>query len=325
MNPVQDLVLRNCDASSVIQQKTIQRLWSDFGEIIRLELAGGSWPSVIVKRVDASAQTQHPRGWSSTTSTARKLRSYEVEACWYEQHASGLPESCRVPRALAVERGANGLMILMEDLDIEFPKRGSELSVKQSLVCLSWLAYFHAHHLGSPGDGLWPVGTYWHLETRQDEYEAMAEGAVKEAAQWLDIRLRTAQFQTLVHGDAKVANFCFSDDFLTTAAVDFQYVGRGPGIRDVAYFLGSCLSEATLAESADELLDYYFKQLRIALSDSDRPSGSIDEACVHALEDEWRALYPIAWVDFYRFLLGWAPDHQKINAYTRHQASLVLG
>ena len=40
--------------------------------------------------------------------------------------------------------------------------------------------HFHASFLNEAPDGLWPVGTYWHLETRPDEnlHVRMISGAV---------------------------------------------------------------------------------------------------------------------------------------------------
>ena len=49
------------------------------------------------------------------------------------------------------------------------------------------------------------------------------------------------------------------------AAVDFQYVGGGCGIKDVAYFIGSCLYEEDCERYEEGLLDWYFSQLKEAL------------------------------------------------------------
>lgn len=35
-------------------------------------------------------------------------------------------------------------------------------------------------------EGLWEVGTYWHLETRPDEWEQMGNIALKDAATAID-------------------------------------------------------------------------------------------------------------------------------------------
>ena len=43
-----------------------------------------------------------------------------------------------------------------------------------------------------------------------------------------------------------------------------------------------------------------------------------------ALEADWRALYPVAWTDFYRFLQGWSPGHWKLHRYSERLASAVL-
>ncbi|MFT5840826.1 MAG: hypothetical protein ACI9UT_003340, partial [Flavobacteriales bacterium] len=42
------------------------------------------------------------------------------------------------------------------------------------------------------------------------------------------------------------------------------------------------------------------------------------------LQQEWRSLYPLVWADFYRFLLGWSPDHYKINPYMQKQTDTAL-
>ena len=227
-----------------------------------------------------------------------------------------------MPEAIAIERNDAGWVFVLEDLDAAgFGERASSLTDGRLDACLRWLAAFHARFLGVAPEGLWPVGTYWHLATRPDELAAMDDPELRDAATVLDARLNECAFQTFVHGDAKVANFCFGttpsgEDVV--AAVDFQYVGGGCGIKDVAYFFSSCLSDEACEARADELLDRYFGFLRTALdSDSD-----VD---VDALEAEWRALYPAAWADFHRFLAGWAPGHWKIHDYTRRMTTLALG
>lgn len=234
----------------------IQSLWDGYGELVREDVADGT---VIVKTVHPPPGA-HPR----------KIRSYEVEATFYEKYAPRCDEACRV--AKLIERRPN--TIVLEDLDVEFPRRNGDLE-----PCLAWLAAFHTRFLGVAPDGLWKIGTYWHLETRREELARMRDPALRARAPELDRALRDAKFQTIVHGDAKPENFCWSRDGSRVAAVDFQYVGGGPGIRDVAYLLYG---------EDERLLDTYFAYL-----------GNAD------VEREWRALYPIARDDFRRFLDGW--------------------
>ena len=49
--------------------------------------------------------------------------------------------------------------------------------------------------------------------------------------------------------------------------------------------------------------------------------GSID---IDALESGWRALYPVAWTDFHRFIKGWSPGHWKIHSYSERLAREVV-
>jgi hypothetical protein len=305
-------------ARAVQRVEHIQRLWSGYGEIARVGLRGGSEPSVIVKLVQPSAAT-HTQSGEALRSHARKLRSYEVEQRFYERYASLCGASCRVARALLCERCDEQWLFVLEDLDAAgFGERREQLSLSALQACLSWLAQFHATFISEPPLDLWPVGTYWHLDTRPDELARMQDVELHAAASWLDAQLRAAQFRTLVHGDAKVDNFCFTRDLAQVAAVDFQYVGVGIGVQDVAYFFSSCLDVSACDAQAARLLDHYFDSLRSALAAQRRDIDAM------ALEEEWRGLYPIAWADFCRFMSGWAPGHDARSGYAGRMTALAL-
>lgn len=312
-------------ASSVEVVESLQELWSGYGRILRLRLHGlpEETPSTaIAKHVRFPTEAKHPRGWGSSRSHERKLESYAVERAWYRDWASRCGEGCRVAQPLMEDEEGGEVLILLEDLDAAgFPARVTLPSPEQIEACLRWLAHFHATFLGAEPDGLWTTGTYWHLDTRPDELEALEDAILKRAAPELDRLLSAARFQTLVHGDAKIANFCFSATPGTpvrVAAVDFQYVGGGCGMKDVAYFLGSCVDEAALEAQVEELLDAYFAALASSLADK---QPGLEAAKV---EREWRPLFPVAWTDFHRFLKGWAPGHWKLNSYSERLARAVL-
>ncbi|MEM8922649.1 MAG: phosphotransferase [Actinomycetota bacterium] len=316
---VDPVVLGATGARAISDTQLVQELWSGYGRIIRCALDGGERPSVIVKHVRLPDVLDHPRGWATDRSHERKLHSYQVETAWYRRHASACSEACRVPHCLAVEAVADEVVIVLEDLDASgFAGRRQQVGDVELDACLQWLANFHATFMGVAPDGLWATGTYWHLATRPDEFDALDDAPLRAAAGAIDRRLADSPFQTLVHGDAKLANFCFSEHGHRAAAVDFQYVGGGCGMKDVAYFISSCLDEGESERLAPVLLDRYFELLADALG---RTRHAID---IQALEEEWRALYPVAWTDFYRFLKGWSPGHWKLHGYSERLAREVL-
>lgn len=275
--------------------------------------------SVVVKHVRLPGSHRHPRGWNTDRSHQRKLRSYQVETAWYERYASSCDENCRLPACLAVEQHPEETLMVLEDLDASgFAGRRLRTNVEGMFSCLRWLAHFHARFMGVSPAGLWEVGTYWHLGTRPDELAALTDDALKGAASEIDRILTHAPYPTLVHGDAKLANFCFSNDGNQVAAVDFQYVGGGCGMKDVAYFIGSCLNEDECDAREVTLLDSYFASLRQALH---RFRPDLDAAEVEAA---WRPLYPVAWTDFHRFLKGWSPQHWKIHDYSERLTHNVV-
>jgi hypothetical protein len=300
-------------ASRVTRQQRIQQLWSGYGQIVRLHLSGAPERSVIVKLVQPMAAPK-----ADPISHARKLSSYAVELRFYERYAARCGAACRVATALLCEQLDQHWLFVLDDLDAAgFDQRRISLPLQGARACLAWLAHFHATFIGGHAPDLHAVGTYWHLETRPDELARMKDSELRAAAGWLDARLRGARYHTLVHGDAKTENFCFNRELTAVAAVDFQYVGRGCGMQDVAYFL-SCLDESTLQQHAGDLLDFYFDTLRLALATL---HPAVDAA---ALEAEWRELYPIAWADFCRFMNGWAPSHPARVGYAAQMVERAL-
>ncbi|MBV1910060.1 MAG: DUF1679 domain-containing protein, partial [Kangiellaceae bacterium] len=127
-----------------------------------------------------------------------------------------------------------------------------------------------------------------------------------------------------------LANFCFatnstnnnSNDSELVAAVDFQYVGSGCGMKDIAYFIGSCLYDEDCERFEQQLLDFYFSELRNALNA--RKTEMISKIDFSELEVEWREMYSLAWTDFHRFVKGWSPGHWKIHGYSERLAKEVI-
>lgn len=293
---------------SIASIEVIQELWSGYGVLCRVNLNGSEHKSVIVKQIDLEGVKNHPRSWNNNFAHQRKVRSYEVEFHFYQNYSSRVGDS-KVPKLIVTKELEGMQYLVLEDLALLNFKPKSNPSEKDINHCVRWLAHFHAKFLGVKPDGLWEEGTYWHLDTRPDEWQAMEENELKNKASIIANKLNQAKYQTFVHGDAKYANFCFAEE--SVAAVDFQYVGGGCGMKDLIYLM-SCDSAIT-AEKADKLLNYYFEQFHVY-------RGELNTA----LEQEWRNLYAFAWADFERFLLGWAPGHWKVNDYTKSQVEIAL-
>ncbi len=343
-----DRIAKLARADSVSVVETVQSLWSGYGVIVRVDLRSGvDSQRAIVKIVCPPDVLEHKYGWTSDVSHNRKLSSYGNEIRWYQTASKHCGTDAYVPEILAADKSSansslenQGSLLILEDLNAAgFNLRRTRVSDAQVDACLKWLANFHATFLVDTSDaktelpandhGLWPIGTYWHLRTRPQEFESMEEGPLRLAASKIDAKLNAARFQTLVHGDAKLANFCFSQSD-RVAAVDFQYVGGGCGMKDVAYFISSCFHEDECERKEQALLSDYFAHLRHAVQKQDASQtaqgfvaqkGSIQ---FEHVETEWRELYPVAWADFYRFLAGWSPGHWKMHGYSWRVTQKVL-
>lgn len=304
-------ILEHTNADEISSVQLIQNLWSGYGQMLSVSLRGSDLKSVVVKAINLTEVEKHPRGWNTDIGHERKLKSYKVEKHWYEHYSTN--SRSRLPKSLGTQQTSDNIFILLEDLDAAgYPFRKQTLDWNTFSSCLKWLAEFHVSFLGIEPEGLWPIGTYWHLDTRPQELEQVEDEILRSSAKLMDTKLNACRFKTLVHGDAKIANFCFSEDG-DVAGVDFQYVGGGCGMKDLAYFAGSCLTEKDCEGLETKILDTYFQYFHQAYGKTH-----------YELEQEWRSLYRVAWADFHRFLKGWSPDHWKINSYSERVTNEVI-
>ena len=310
------VILRSTHSRELYEIEEVQDLWDGYGKILRYGLTGSDNKRVVVKNVCLPERALKSRGGG--ISYQRKLKSYKIEMAFYENWSRRCGNDCRVPAWYALEWQNNEFLMVFEDLDTAgFNKRRRSATWNDMQLCLKWLANFHAEFMGEKPEKLWAQGTYWHLETRLDELKNMKDTALKGAAKAIDRRLNNCRFKTFLHGDAKLENFCFSENGRDVAAIDFQYVGGGCGMKDVAYFVDSCLFDDECESWENDILDFYFKELKAALHMKEK------DVDFDALEKEWRELYPVAWTDFYRFLKGWAPGHYE-SGYSERTARKVI-
>lgn len=283
--------------STAVRISELCGLWGGMGTVYRVN-------DLVLKRV------RFPP--NPSFGDERKIQSYLCEANFYERHAPRLlapPHSLALPRPYSARRVTApdrpaGVDISMGALD-GAPPRGT-LSAAEADAAVGWLARLHAAYWGVRAaelDGLQPQGTYWYLDTRADELRAVSragwEGRLALAARGLDARLKADAIQTVVHGDAKGANMLFAragaDGPLCAQLYDFQYAGRAPPAKDLAYFL-CCAAGAAEGEREERLLQRYYAELSAALRALGRPPPRL----AALRESLW-----VAYADLARFMAGW--------------------
>ncbi|TPX18584.1 uncharacterized protein E0L32_002441 [Thyridium curvatum] len=121
---------------------------------------------------------------------------------------------------------------------------------------------------GWVGDALWLNGGYTYLATRRTEYSYLAEDESSEwstafcdpvaegqaastaetVAEFLTPKGRP--FETYIHGDVKSENLFSTEDGQQVAFYDFQYVGMGLGVCDLAKLFTCSVPLSMLVDSA---------------------------------------------------------------------------
>ncbi|TMS93903.1 DUF1679 domain-containing protein [Pseudoalteromonas sp. S201] len=294
--------------------ETLTSLWSGCGHIVKCQL---DEQACVIKAIKVPDHINHSKIKQSAFALNRKRDSYHVEYTFYQQFSHKLPKQAAAIECIkAINKGDEYALVFKD-----FSKQGYTQATTENIkAILKWLAQFHAFHLNAfhlntKFDGLWPQGSYWHLDTRPDEFNNLPEKSdIKQAASLLNSALKQCNYKTLIHGDAKLANFSANSQG-HIRGYDFQYVGAGVGMVDVMYFMTSCLDDSELHKHAQTYLNYYFSQFKNALSHY-QPAVNADDVIA-----QWAHLWPVAWADFYRFLLGWSPEHKKINGYMHAQVN----
>jgi len=259
---------------------------------------------------------------------AKELQRELLSCC----RQPGEIQMLKIPQLYHLERQNKSITMCMEW--IEGRTLGYDTTALNVKKTLRWLAQFHAASWGGCGLsgsaagassdvddlverwGLHPIGSYWHLETRASEHADMPrrgwEGRLKTAARAVHECLQRDPMQCLIHGDVKSENVLLmpknannpssdgDDDETTITMCDYQYTGKGPPTKDLAYFFCSSVDLSSEAEE-EEYLKFYYEDCLLPLLTTKYGTDSP----VLPSFDHLKASLELSYVDFCRFMAGW--------------------
>jgi hypothetical protein len=250
------------------------------GQNVRYSLSwDGDGPASIVGKFPSSDPTSRAAGVA--------LRNYEREVRFYQVLAGTV--AVRAPGChLAAFDPDNGDFVLLLD-DLTPAQVGDQLagcSLDEAASAVDELVMLHAPRWGDAalpavGDWLGPAlvgggdmiaeayGAM--LPGFLDRYgDALSVEAAAVAGQFVDVvgqwTQPVATPLTVTHNDYRLDNLLFAREAsgeVSTAVVDWQTVGLGPGVADVAYFLGAGLLIDQRRDAERELLERY-RQVLVA-------------------------------------------------------------
>lgn len=233
----------------------------------------GATPSSIVAKCPATDD--------ATRSIAQALKCYTLELGWYRELANMISVNC--PQCLHQESSHDDLdfALLLEDLAPA--SQGDQLagaSIPQLEAALRQAARLHAPYWADSrvNDIVWlrPSESSSNMvrmllpplfaQFRERYATRLAPDILDMGAafvQRLDAYLAYAPHAlTVQHRDFRIDNILFSPDNETAHIVDWQTLGVGSGIADVAYLIGTSIAdEKERAKHEQRLVDYYTDQL----------------------------------------------------------------
>lgn len=215
-------------------------------------------------------------------STAALQHLYRREVSFYQHLAASI--ATRTPRCYFAERDeSDKFLLLLEDLS---PAAVIDQSVGITLATaragLAALAGLHGptHARADLHDAAWLGGVSEELRPLYsavvpvlfdrfiERYDARIDNELRTTVRALRERLGlfgdyTTPFPCVTHGDFRTDNLLIDacDGAVAVAVVDWQTVGVGSPLLDVAYFLTTSLAPDVCARHEFELLDYYLAKL----------------------------------------------------------------
>jgi aminoglycoside/choline kinase family phosphotransferase len=215
--------------------------------------------------------------------TAALQHLYEREVSFYQHLASSI--ATRTPRCYVAERDdTDNFLLLLEDLSPSAViDQFAGVSLASARAGLSALAGLHGptHARTELHDAPWLRGVSTELRPLYESvlpilfdqflerYDARLDEELRTMVLALKDRLAlfseyVTPFPCVTHGDFRTDNLLIDacGGAVALAVVDWQTVGVGSPLLDVAYFLTTSLSPEDCAGHEFELLDYYLTKMR---------------------------------------------------------------
>lgn len=215
-------------------------------------------------------------------STAALQRLYLREVSFYQHLATII--ATRTPRCYFAERDeSDNFLLLLEDLSPSASvDQFAGISLGTARAGLTALAGLHGptHARADLHDAAWLRGVSDELRPLYqavvpvlfdqfiERYDARLDSELRTTVLALKDRLAlfsgyATPFPCVTHGDFRTDNLLIDacDGSVALAVVDWQTVGVGSPLLDVAYFLTTSLTPEDCASHEFELLDYYLARL----------------------------------------------------------------
>jgi thiamine kinase-like enzyme len=267
----------NCYKKHSIKTEKIVSLWAGLGSIYRAFVNNQTY---IIKYVQIPLE--------NTVSNKRRIASYYNESYFYSKYS----ENVDIARYYAHEKNERNTILIIQDLSINY-RELSSLNQIQFIKAIQYLAKFHAYFYNCKDINVSENGSYWYLNTRKSEWKNIPKKhpKLKDCAELIDSKTKDVDHETLIHGDSKSENFMWSRDDVPIC-VDFQYVGKGLGAKDLVYLICSSTDEFK-----EEYLSIYFDFfLKYAVEFDKTHDYTFDLFSSHF---DWCTL------DYLRFMAGW--------------------